>query len=135
MSGGPSVLRSIVAVIVGIVVSIVLSLGTDFVMHKLGYFPPLGQPAGSGPLLVATVYRSIYGVFSSYVCARLAAARPMFHAMVLGFLGFIVSIIGAVATWSRVDVFGPRWYPLALVILVLPTAWIGGKIREKQLQG
>lgn len=134
MSEGRSIGRSVGAVIVGAVVGIALSLVTDYVMQKFGYLPPLGQPASSGPLAVATAYRTVYGVIAAYVCARLAPRRPMLHAMVLGILGFVVSVIGAVATWNHADIYGPHWYPVTLVILALPTAWLGGKIRENQLQ-
>jgi hypothetical protein len=84
-------------------------------------------------LLLATIYRTIYGVFGSYIAARLAPDRPMLHAMILGVLGFAVSILGAVATWNGGPAFGPHWYPVALVVLALPTAWVGGKIRLAQL--
>ena len=125
-------LRSIGAVLVGILVSVALSLVTDLFLHRVGFFPPLGQPAGSEPLLAATAYRTVYGIIGSYITARLAPARPMLHALVLGVLGFVVSIIGAVATWNRTAEFGPHWYPVALVVLALPTAWVGGKVRELQ---
>ena len=122
------ILRSIGAVIAGMLAGILLSLGTDLLMHAIGYFPPLGQPMASGPLVVATVYRTIYGVASSYIAARLAPYRPMFHAMVLGVLGFVVSTIGAVVTWNKGPAFGPHWYPVALIVLALPTAWLGGAL-------
>jgi hypothetical protein len=38
-----------------------------------------------------------------------------------------VSITGAAATWNRG--FGPHWYPLSLIVLAMPQAWIGGKLR------
>ncbi len=120
--------RSIAAIFAGIAVSVVLSIGTDGLLHWMGVFPPLGKPAANGPLLLATIYRTIYGVLGAYVTARLAPNRPMLHAMVLGFLGFVASIAGAVSTWNRTEIFGPHWYPVALVVLALPTAWLGGKL-------
>jgi len=134
---GPSggILRSILAVFVGIVAGIVLSLGTDVVLHLAHVFPPWGASmvGYDGALLLATIYRTIYGVVGSYLAARLAPNRPMMHAIVLGILGFAVSIFGAVATWNAGPAFGPHWYPVALVVLALPTAWLGGKFRETQL--
>ncbi|MHB8500325.1 MAG: hypothetical protein ACYDCG_10060 [Candidatus Acidiferrales bacterium] len=125
--------QSVVAVLAGMFAGIIFSLGTDEVLHLTHVFPPWDQPAGDGLLLLATVYRTIYGVASSYIAARLAPNRPMFHAMVLGFLGFAVSILGAVATWNKGPLFGPHWYPVALVVLALPTAWLGAKLRLAQL--
>jgi hypothetical protein len=127
--------RSIGAVVAGIVTGIVLSIGTDLAMRAMGYLPPLGQRAADGSLLVATVYRTAYGVLASYLTARLAPYRPMLHALVLGALGFVASTAGAVATWNKGPAFGPHWYPVALVVLAMPTAWAGGRARELQLRG
>ena len=126
-----SVGRSILAVVVGAVIGITLSVVTDFVMTQLGFYPPLGQPAGSGSLVVATCYRAVYGVLGSYVTARMAPARPMLHVMVLGCLGLVACIGGVVADWN--GAMGPQWYPWALVVLALPQAWLGGWIRVRQV--
>jgi hypothetical protein len=87
-----------------------------------------------GALLLATVYRTVYGVAGSYVMARLAPDRFMGHALVGGFLGLGVSIVGAVVTWNKGPAFGPHWYPVALIGLAMPTAWAGGKRRLMQLR-
>jgi hypothetical protein len=50
-----------------------------------------------------------------------------------GFVGLALSTFGAAATWNKGPAFGPHWYPLALIVLALPTAWIGGKLRVMQL--
>jgi len=84
--------------------------------------------------LLATVYRTVYGVAASYLAAWLAPGRPMLHAMNLGILGLLVSVAGAAASWNKGPAFGPHWYPLALIVLVLPTAWAGGKLRLMQLR-
>lgn len=86
-----------------------------------------------GALLLATIYRTVYGVLGSYITAWLAPSRPMGHALVGGAIGLAVSILGAAVTWNKGPTFGPHWYPLALVVLALPTAWVGGKLRVKQL--
>ena len=88
-----------------------------------------------GALLLATVYRTVYGVVGSYIIARLAPDRPMQHALVGGVIGLALSIVGAVATWNRVPTFGPHWYPVALIVTALPCAWVGGKLRVMQLHG
>ena len=125
--------RSLVALLAGMFAGILLSLGTDYVLHAIGLFPPLGQPVSSPLLLLATVYRTVYGVAGAYIAARLAPNQPMMHALVLGMLGFVVSLVGAVVTWNMGPAYGPHWYPVALVVLAIPTAWVGGKLRLLQL--
>jgi len=127
--------RSIGAVLAGMFVGIVLTLATDIVLHVAGVFPPWGQSmvGFDAALLLATVYRTVYGVGGSYLIARLAPDRPMQHALVGGVVGLAVSIVGAAVTWNRGPAFGPHWYPVALIVLALPTAWVGGKLRLMQL--
>ena len=127
--------RSIGAVLAGMFVGIVLTLATDIVLHVAGVFPPWGQSmvGFDAALLLATVYRTVYGVGGSYLIARLAPDRPMQHALVGGVVGLAVSIVGAAVTWNRGPAFGPHWYPLALIVLAMPQAWVGGKLRLMQL--
>jgi O-antigen/teichoic acid export membrane protein len=84
-------------------------------------------------LVLAAIYRTIYGVLGSYFTARLAPDKPMLHSLVGGVIGLILSIVGVVETWNKGPAFGPHWYPLALVALALPGAWLGGKLRVMQL--
>ena len=126
--------RSVIAILAGAIVGIVLSLSTDIALHLSGFFPPLGERVPDGPLMAATVYRTVYGVLGSYVAARLAPDRPMQHALVLGALGMAVSTLGALATWNRGPAFGPHWYPVALIVLALQSAWVGGRLCVSRLQ-
>jgi len=122
---------SIAAILAGILVGAALSLGTDFGLHAAGIAPAVGQWKAEWLYALAMGYRTIYNIVGSYVVARLAPNRPMGHALVAGTLGLIVSAAGAIATWNRADL-GPRWYPLALVVVALPCAWLGGKLRTMQ---
>jgi hypothetical protein len=127
--------RSIAAVIGGIFLGIIVTIATDIVLHAIGVFPPWGASmvGYDGALLLATIYRTVYGVTACYIIARLAPGRLMQHALVGGFIGLVVSIGGAAATWNKGPAFGPHWYPLALVVLAMPQAWAGGKLRLMQL--
>ena len=127
-------LRRIGAVPAGLVAVIILSIGTDMVLHAAGVFPPLGQPMSGALFLLATAYRTVYGVAGGYIAARLAPDRPMQHALALGVVGLAVSIVGAVVTWNRGPAFGPHWYPLALIALAVPGSWAGGRLRGVQLR-
>lgn len=127
---GSQVGRSIGAIVAGAAVAIVLTVATDIGLQVAGLLPALGKPASDRMLLLATAYRTLYGVIAGYVVARLAPHRPMRHALIGGAVGLAVSIIGAAATWNRG--LGPHWYPLALIALAMPQAWAGGKLRVVQ---
>lgn len=118
--------RSVGAVVAGALIGIVLSIGTDMLLHLAGLMPSLGERASDSMLALATIYRTVYGVLGAYITARIAPYRGMQHVMVLGSFGFLASLIGAVATWNKGPAFGPHWYPAALIVLALPTAWLGG---------
>ena len=124
--------QSILALLLGIMVGILLSIGTDLGLHRIGLVPAQNERWSNQLLLLATAYRSIYGVIAAYIIARFAPNRPMGHALVAGALGLVVTILGAAAVWS--STMGQHWYPLTLALTSLPTAWIGAKLRLMQLQ-
>lgn len=125
-----STLRSIVAILAGIFPAVLVTLGTDELLHLTHVYPPWGASmlGYEWTLLLATFYRTVYGVAGAYLTARLAPGRTMLHVWILGFLGLAANIAGAVATWNKGPAFGPHWYPLALIVLALPTAWTGARI-------
>lgn len=124
------ILRSIGAVLAGFFACFILSIGTDFVLHAARVFPPWGQPMSNALFVLATVYRAIFTVAAGYITARLAPNHPMGHAWTLGLIGLFAAIAGMVATWDKGPEFGPKWYPLALVVLAIPSVWLGGKLAQ-----
>lgn len=82
--------------------------------------------------LLASAYRVVIGVGGAWLTARLAPDKPMKHALILGWIGVVVGFVGVVATWNMG--LGPRWYPIALVLLAIPQCWAGGKLFEMQQQ-
>jgi multisubunit Na+/H+ antiporter MnhB subunit len=126
-------LRSIVAVIAGLVFIVIVSTLTDVLMHATGIFPPWFTYMPDSLFLLALAYRSLFSILGGYITALLAPNRPMVHALILGGIGVVLSVAGAAATWNKGREFGPKWYPIALIILALPLAWLGGRIRLAQL--
>ncbi len=120
-------LRSIAAVLAGLIFIIVTHSGTDALLAANGIFPPPGQPADTGQLLLASTYRTIYAVLGYCLTAWLAPSHPLRHALILGSIGLLLSTAGAFAMWDR----GPAWYPLSLIALSLPSAWLGGSLVER----
>jgi hypothetical protein len=125
--------RSIAAVLVGIVVVFVLSLGTDQLLHVLQVYPPWGEPMHDHGLnALALSYRLVYGVVGGYVAAWLAPRKPVKHAVILGVIGTVLSILGAIGAIAMK--VGPIWYPIALVVTALPCAWLGGVLYRNKAE-
>jgi hypothetical protein len=123
-------LRSIGAVVAGFLFIFIVTTVIDVVMHTTGVFPPWGKPMSDALFGLATAYRIIISVAGCWIAARLAPDRPMGHAIALGAVGVVVSAIGAAVTWNKGPAFGPHWYPLLLVVISIPCAWLGGKLFE-----
>ena len=122
--------RSVWAVLAGVLVIIIVTTLVDIVLHATGVYPPWDQPIDNRLALLATGYRIVISVGGAWLTARLAPDRPLHHAMILGYVGVVLGLVGLVATWSR-DL-GPRWYPIALVVLAIPQCWAGGTLYEAQ---
>jgi hypothetical protein len=121
--------RSVGAVLAGLLLNGVLSSATDMLLVAIGVFPPLrdfGNPVAYSDslLLLALIYRTVFGVLGCYVTARLAASRPMAHALALGGLGVLVGTLGAIAAWDT----WTHWYSLAIIAVTLPSSWLGARI-------
>lgn len=120
-----NILKSTGAVLAGLVLIFALSSLTDVLLEKTG---AMKLPFAANPLwlmIVVTLYRCVYVVAGCYLTARLAPNKPMKHALILGVIGFVLGIMGAVVMWHE----PPHWYPIALVVLGLPCAWLGGRLR------
>jgi hypothetical protein len=132
MSAGEQIMnrKSIGAVAAGLFVIIVVTTLVDIVLHATGVFPPMDQPINHALALLATAYRMVISIGGAWLTARLAPHEPMKHAMILGYVGVVLGIVGVVATWNLG--LGPRWYPVALAVLAIPQCWAGGRIYEMQ---
>ena len=120
--------KSIGAVLAGMIVIVVLSVGTDFVLESLGIFTPPDQGFFTPwMLMLALIYRSIYAVAGGYVTAILAPNHPMRHAIILGLIGIVLSILGAIVAWD----LSSHCDPIALILTTLPCTWLGGRLKTK----
>jgi hypothetical protein len=122
--------KSIRAVIAGVLFTMAVTTLLDIVLHVVGVYPPIYQRIGNGLALLASAYRLPIGIAGAWITARIAPSHPMRHALVLGVIGLILSVVGVVTTWNM-DL-GPRWYPISLAALALPEAWLGAKLCERR---
>lgn len=54
----------------------------------------------------------------------------MRHALVLGVVGLLLSVAGAVVAMAKPEL-GPAWYSIALVVSAVPCAWLGGALERR----
>src|SRR5260221_2767170 len=120
--------KSIWAVVAGVLFIIIVTTLVDVVLHVARVYPPWDQPIDDRLALLATSYRIVISVAGAWLTAKLAPAKPMKHALILGYVGVVLGLAGLAATWNAG--LGPRWYPIALVVLAIPQCWLGGKIYE-----
>lgn len=130
--GSRRILRRVGAVVTGILAVIILDTTIDVVLHATGVYPPWFTPMATPLWFLAIGYRMVDGVIGGYITARLAPDRPVMHALALGILGVVMSVAGVFATWNKGPEFGPKWYPLALVVIALPCALIGGNLAARK---
>jgi hypothetical protein len=126
-----NIVKGIGSILAGFIFIVLSHTGTDFVLEKLGIFPPPAQGFHVTWMVVtATVYRSIYTVIGGYITAVLAPEPRMRYVIILGSIGLVVGTLAAIATIPMK--LGPAWYPIALAVLALPSVWLGGQLRTRQ---
>ncbi len=125
-------LRSIAAVLFGFVLIGALSIGADVVLRQAlpTAFDAAGRVESVDVLLLMMGYVGLFAVTGCYLTARIAPGRPMLHALVLGALGLAFNIAGSIALWDT----APAWYHVASLVLVMPYAWVGGLLRQVELE-
>ena len=125
--------RSIAAVVYGMVFVGTVWFAATRALRSImpAAFTPDGRVASATVLLIIVGYVFVFAVAGCYLTARLAPNRPMRHAMALGAIGLVFNGVGTVARWHM----APPWYHALSLALVLPAAWLGGKLRAIQVRG
>ena len=124
--------RSILAIVAGFVLAGALNVGTNTLLSRVApeMVPPPGTPnTNTTALLVICAYVALYGILGCYVAARLAPSRPLLHALIVGGLALAMSIPATIAVWNDT----PAWFNVYNLLAVMPYAYIGGRIREREL--
>jgi hypothetical protein len=122
------VLRSVVAVSAGFFVTVTLSLGADALLRFVWptAFDVGGATTNAAVLVIALVYWFAFAALGAYVAARTAVHHRMRHAMILGAIAFAIGVVLAVGAWS----LAPAWYHVSALLVVLVSAWTGGRLGQ-----
>jgi len=126
------ILRSIGALVAGFLTCFVLAILTDVVLVMAGVLPDPKHPElySDGLYVIIFAYTTLYSGVGGWVTARVAATKPLQHALVLGVLGMSASAFGAWANWDKAT--GHEWYPIALIIMAIPACYAGGWLHARR---
>jgi hypothetical protein len=130
-------IRSVLSVLAGIVVLTVTSFAIEAAVDPLlaRIFPnALPDHAAITHNLPASMfmffYTSLCVVAGGYVTGYLARRRPAVHAVVMG------AVQAALTVWAMVSLpdVAPLRNWIVAILLAIPTAWLGGFLRAKQVE-
>jgi len=122
------ILRSIGAVLAGFIFIGITHTGTDAILENIEVLPKGNLHVATGLVLLVIGYRAVLSLIGCYITAWLAPNNPLKHALALGIVGVVLSIVGAIVTANMN--LGPSWYAWTLVAIALPIAWLGGKLYQ-----
>jgi hypothetical protein len=127
-----NILKSIGAVVAGFLFIGITHSVIDAILEKVGVLPGGNLYVSTSLILFVIFYRAVFSLIGCYLTARLAPKNPMKHALILGGLGTVFSLVGVIV--NHYMNLGPAWYAWSLVVMALPIAWLGGKIYLRRAQ-
>jgi hypothetical protein len=130
---GAKKMKSVLAVVAGFVFTVVVTLALDVVMYNIGMFSRNAVGVTTGAWLIAVLYRFVVGTAGSWITAKFAPRRPLFHALIGGAIGTALGLIGLVMAMIKGPEMGPLWYAFAVLVTILPASWIGGSLVKEEM--
>jgi hypothetical protein len=121
-----NIFKSIGAVVAGLVFIGVTHSTIDAILENMGVLPKGNLYVSTSLILFVIFYRAVFSLIGCYLTAKLAPKESMKHALILGGIGTLLSLTGAIVTANMN--LGPAWYAWSLVAIALPIAWLGGKL-------
>ena len=124
--------RSILAVIAGYLVTAILVVVKFAAMTSLipGAAPKAGQLQfpSTGLQVVSLILDFASAILGGYVAAWIARRNQIQHALALGILMVLLGILSmSISRGSE-----PVWYQIALIVISIPGALLGGMLRARQ---
>lgn len=118
--------KSVMAVIAGFLFIGITHNGADAILRSMGVLPKDNLFVAPTLILFVIFYRTFFSLIGSYLTAKFAPQNPLKHALILGAIGTILSLGGALASANMN--LGPAWYAWSLVVISLPISWLGAKL-------
>jgi hypothetical protein len=122
-------MRIFLSILAGFVTTAVLSTAVDHIFHVTEVYPPYGAPMrDTGLLLLAFSYRCVLTVLGAYITALIAKDRAFKATLILGIVGSLLWLAGAIAMWE----FAEPWYNIVGVLTGVPLSMTGWRIYTLQ---
>src|SRR5688572_31559644 len=103
-----NILKSIGAILAGLLFIGITHTIIDAILENTGVLPK-GNLYVSTPLILFVIfYRAVFSLIGCYLTAKLAPKNAMKHALILGGIGTLLSVTGAIVTADMN--LGPAWY-------------------------
>jgi hypothetical protein len=117
--------RLVLSIVAGFIFAAVLSSAVDHVFHVTGIYPPYGEPMRDhGLLAIAFAYRAVFSIAAAYLTASIAKEQAMKAVIIMGVIGSLLWLVGAIAMWE----FAYPWYNILGVLTGVPFSILGAKL-------
>jgi hypothetical protein len=114
--------RFILSILAGLLLNILLGGLSDHIFHITGVYPPYGESMKDHSLLIlAFSYRAVFMVLGGYLTAFIARRKARKAVYILGILGAVIWLAGAIAMWD----YAYPWYNIIGIILAIPLTMAG----------
>jgi len=124
-----NIFKSIGVILLAFIVVALLSTLTDFLLESIGVLPnPQKGLFVKWAILLVLFYRGVFTIFGGFIVAKLAPNKPMLHAIILGTIGTLITVIATVS--PSLSNKAPLWYGLTLAAITIPCLWLGVRIKR-----
>jgi hypothetical protein len=79
-------------------------------------------------LVVVLVATAVAVMAGSFLAARMAPQHPLFHALLVGSIAYVLSMSATSILWTE----APAWFHMAVVLIQLPAALVGGLLTVRK---
>ncbi len=122
--------KIILGAVAGFIVWTVLWLGSDGIITAL--MPGLAPNADlsvvpSSYLVIKLVSSFIFSIIAGFVAA-LIAKESMLSTAILGILLLLTGLFFQISAWNQI----PLWYHIPFLLLLIPLAILGGKLKKQE---
>ena len=123
-----NVFKSIGVILLTFISITLLSIATDFLLESIGILPdPKKGLFDTWAIILVLAYRGIYTIFAGFIIAKLAPSKAILHAIILGAVGIIITIL-ATNDPSFADK-APLWFGYTMAVITIPCLWLGVNIQ------